>query len=86
MPWSEHLAGCTVTELRSHKPADGVDADQFAAARSAAVALIGSGAVGDRKGQRFNVGLSGHANPDHEQREGGTADGVLVSVSQAEES
>jgi len=86
MPWTEHVADCTVTELRSHKPADGTDAEQFDAAKRAAVALIGSGAVGSGKGQRFNVGLRGHANPDHGLVQGSAADGVTVSVSQAEAS
>lgn len=84
MPWSEHVSEVTVTELRDLKPSDGVESDQFGAAKGAAVALITSGAVGGERGQRYNVGLSGHANPDHEPCEGSALDGVVVSVSQAE--
>lgn len=58
-----------------------VDAEQLAAARNAAVAIMASGAVGG-EGKDFVVSLSGHGNPGHEPTRGWANDCVTVNVSQ----
>jgi hypothetical protein len=43
--------------------------------------IIVSGVVGD-KDKEFYVNLSGHANPDHEPKEGWANDMISISISQ----
>lgn len=56
--------------------------DQFDAAKAAVAGIIASGAVGDPKG-KFEVAMSGHANPDHAPRQGWANDQVVISITQA---
>lgn len=55
--------------------------DQYEAARVAALDLIASGAVGG-VGEDYNVSISGHANPEHEPRDGYANDCIAINVSQ----
>lgn len=64
-------------------PVEGEPAEQLAKAKELAALLADSGVVGDPAEHRFNVALSGHANPDHEPAEGYANDTVSVTVSQA---
>ena len=57
--------------------------DQAKQAEAAAVALIESGTVGTTEDYKFNVSLSGRANPDHAPKSGWVNDMVTISVSQA---
>ena len=55
--------------------------DQFDAVASAAQSIIDSGTVG-AQGKQFHVSMSGHANPNHEPREGWANDAVTIQISQ----
>ena len=55
--------------------------DQFDAAAAAVQSIIDSGVVGG-EGKQFHVSMSGHANPDHEPRDGWANDAVTIQISQ----
>lgn len=55
--------------------------EQLRAARSAAIDLMESGAVGAKDGD-YRVYLNGHANPEHRPAPGWANDCVAVNVSQ----
>jgi hypothetical protein len=59
--------------------------EQVEAAAAAVEAVIASGAVGGL-GKRFQVSMSGHANPEHEPASGYGNDCVSVYISQLGES
>lgn len=84
MSWS--LQFSSLEALDRDEPTSGTipeDArDQYEAARAAAIDLITSGAIG-RVGAKFTTLLSGHANPEHEPREGWANDCITVSIYQA---
>lgn len=55
--------------------------EQVTAAIDAAIAIVESGAVGD-KDKKFTVSLSGHSNAGHEPAAGMANDVINISVSQ----
>ena len=55
--------------------------DQFDAVTEAVITLINSGSVGDAS-RRFSMTLTGHANPNHEPRDGWANDAVTISLYQ----
>jgi hypothetical protein len=59
--------------------------DQFDAAKDAAYSLMASGAFGTAS-KKFQINMVGHANPNHEPREGWATDSVTISVSQVKDS
>lgn len=58
--------------------------EQYVEAFEAAVALIRSGVIG-KKGHKFNVNLSGHANTDHEPDPAWANDCLNISIYQVSE-
>lgn len=60
-------------------------ADQLAAAKTAAVALFRSGAVGSPTADYFGANLAGHANPGHAPQSGWGNDTISVNVFQADD-
>lgn len=87
MSWSafgSSIARDDVGAVQPPSPLSGEPAEQLEQARQAAVAIIDSGAVGDPASHRFNVSLSGHANPGHEPQDGySNNDAVSISIGQA---
>lgn len=69
------------------QPNSGLDSaetrDQIDAAISAALGLIDSGALGDDAKNTYNIGLSGHANPNHTPEPGVINDTIHVTVSRS---
>jgi hypothetical protein len=56
-------------------------AEQVDAARTAAQAILDSGAIGDAN-RPVSIVLSGHANPGHVPRDGFANDTITVNVTQ----
>lgn len=87
MSWSEYFNDKSYDELSTSVEPNSDPtkkaADQFWRAFDVALTLIESGVVGKIDKFKFNVSLSGHANPGHEPAGGWANDMVSVSVSQA---
>lgn len=56
-------------------------ADQFDWAVASINTIIQSGSLGSPNG-KYNIVISGHANPDHEPVEGWSNDHLTISISQ----
>jgi hypothetical protein len=68
MSWTATLVDVDADDIDAFEPTnDETDNafDQFEALRTAAAAMVRSGAFGDES-KRFTVHLAGHANPGHE--------------------
>lgn len=89
MSWSAYTCGLAadiggrIDALEPNYPGIPEREAQIAAAKTAAHALIESGAVGTAPA--FGVTLSGHANAGHAQVSGYAADTLAVNVAQATE-
>jgi hypothetical protein len=70
------LAGLEIPEEQSSFEAQ----EQLAAAKAAAQSMFSSGAYGPLTGISYGGGLSGHANPNHEPREGWSNDTGAVNI------
>lgn len=88
MSWSEGFQDVSADEIaeltptQAHTSSEEYIAEAFDEARLAASAIAHSGIVGDPDKVRFNVWLSGHANPNHEVTPGWANDFIAINVSQ----
>lgn len=85
MSWSVYGTALTVDKIADLTPQYELGdegQEQLELGRDVARRIIDSGAVGE--GEKFNITLSGHANPGHQPREGWATDMVSVSVSQTD--
>lgn len=86
MSWTAYAASVDIDGIATIEvpyPIDDDPREQFEKAKQLAIDLVESGVVGGSPDHRFNVSLSGHANPGHEPTEGWSNDAVTISISQA---
>jgi hypothetical protein len=74
--FSEVVASLTLPEEKPSPEA----LEQLAAAKAAVTSMFQSGAYGPLEGISYGGGLSGHANPNHEPREGWSNDTGAVNI------
>ena len=73
--------GIAVIETLSDPTRPEMDEHVYAAA-SAVAGIIGAGCFG--RGRTVNVYISGHAEPDHEKRDGWSQDAMTITLSQVQ--
>lgn len=83
MSWTSYNQNVTADDVWNLSVPENADPYQFGHASEAAAEIIDSGVLGDPDKYRFNVSLVGHANPNHEPRDGWANDSISISISQA---
>lgn len=82
MSWSTTYRDLSADDAWDLEVPENANTEQFEAATTAVGEIIDSGVVGDPSKHRFNVNISGHANPDHEPCDEWANDCVSIHISQ----
>lgn len=88
MSWSEGFQDVSADDIfnlapqQEHTSSTPEMLEQFESAVNALIRLVDSKVVGDPYTARFNITMSGHANPNHEVTPGWGNDFIALSINQ----